>query len=75
MENAVIYGVATLGVAVVVIAVAFGISKIGRNAMDAIARQPEAAADIRTTMILAAALIEGIGFFAAVICLLIVLLK
>jgi len=39
--------------------------------MSAIARQPEAAGDIRTNMILAAALIEGVALFAIVVCLLV----
>jgi F-type H+-transporting ATPase subunit c len=56
-------GVATLGAGV-------GIGRIGGSAMDAIARQPEAVGDIRSNMIVAAALIEGVAFFAIVICLL-----
>ena len=50
-----------------------GIGKIGQGAMEGIARQPEAAGTIRTTMIIAAALVEGVAFFAVVICLLAVL--
>ena len=49
-----------------------GIGRIGGSAMEAIARQPEAVGDIRSNMIVAAALIEGAAFFALVICLLIV---
>ena len=48
-----------------------GIGNIGRDAMSAIARQPEVAGNIRTNMILAAALIEGVALFAIVVCLLI----
>lgn len=62
---------AALGAAIAVIGAALGIGKIGCAAMEAIARQPEAAGDIRTTMIVAAALIEGAAFFAIVVCLLI----
>lgn len=69
------YLAAAFGAAIVVVGASFGISHIGGKAMDAIARQPEASGDIRTGMILAAALIEGLGFFAAVICLLVILLK
>jgi F-type H+-transporting ATPase subunit c len=36
--------------------------------MDAIARQPEAAGTIQTNMLIAAALIEGVALFGAVIC-------
>ena len=51
-----------------------GIGQIGRGAVEAIARQPEAVGDIRSNMIVAAALIEGVAFFAIVVCLLIVFL-
>ena len=46
-----------------------GIGKLAASALEGIARQPEAAGTIRTTMIIAAALIEGLAFFALVICL------
>ena len=48
-----------------------GIGRIGGSAMEAIARQPEALGDIRSNMIVAAALVEGVAFFAIVVCLLI----
>ncbi len=48
----------------VVIGAGIGIGKIGGSAMDAIARQPEATGKIQTAMLIAAALIEGIGFAA-----------
>ncbi len=48
----------------------FAIARIGVAAMDAIARQPEEAKNIRTNMILAAALIEGLAFFGAIVALL-----
>ena len=41
-----------------------GIGRIGGSAMEAIARQPEAYGKIQTAMLIAAALIEGIGFAA-----------
>jgi F-type H+-transporting ATPase subunit c len=41
--------------------------------MEGIARQPEAGGEIRTTMIIAAALIEGVALFALVICILMAL--
>ena len=59
---------AVLSAAIAVFAAAFGISKIGKAAMEAIARQPEAAGNIRTSMIIVAALIEGVALFAVVIC-------
>ena len=53
-----------LGVAVAVIGAGLGIGKIGGSAMEAIARQPESAGDIRSNMIVVAALIEGVAFLA-----------
>jgi F-type H+-transporting ATPase subunit c len=62
---------AGIGAGVAVIGAGIGIGKIGGSAMDAIARQPEAVGDIRSNMVLAAALVEGAAFFAIVVCLLI----
>ena len=53
-----------VGAGLVVIGVGIGIGKIGGKAMEAIARQPEATGKIQTAMLIAAALIEGIGFAA-----------
>lgn len=53
-----------VGAGLVVIGVGIGIGRIGGSAMDAIARQPEATNKIQTAMLIAAALIEGIGFAA-----------
>lgn len=68
-------GLAKVGAAfaasVAVIGASLGISKIGSTALEAIARQPEAAGDIRSSMILAAALIEGVAMFAVVVCFLV----
>lgn len=36
--------------------------------MDAIARQPEASSDIRSNMIVIAALVEGVALFAVIVC-------
>ena len=62
---------AAIGAAITAIAAAFGIGNIGRSAIESIARQPEASGDIRSNMIISAALIEGVAFFAIVVCLLI----
>ena len=59
---------AALGAGLAVIGAGMGIGKIGQSAMDGIARQPEAAGDIRMNMIIAAALIEGAALFAIVVC-------
>ena len=65
---------AGLGAGIAAIGAGIGIGQIGRAAVEAIARQPEAVGDIRSNMIVAAALIEGVAFFAIVISLLIVVL-
>jgi F-type H+-transporting ATPase subunit c len=57
-------GLNFIGAGLIVIGAGLGIGKIGGSAMDAIARQPEASAKIQTAMLIAAALIEGIGFAA-----------
>ena len=64
---------AGIGAGLVVIGGGLGIGKLASSAMDASGRQPEAAGAIRTSMIIAAALIEGISLFALVICILLAL--
>ena len=59
---------AALGAAIAVIGAALGIGKIGSAAMEAIGRQLEAAGKVRTSMIIVAALIEGVALFAVAIC-------
>ncbi|MCO5251504.1 MAG: ATP synthase F0 subunit C [Candidatus Kapabacteria bacterium] len=68
--NSLAFLAAGLGAGLTVIGAGMGIGKLASSALEASGRQPEAAGDIRTTMIIAAALIEGIAMFAAVICLL-----
>jgi len=65
---------AGIGAGIAAIGAGIGIGQIGRSALESIARQPESAGDIRSNMIVAAALIEGVAFFAIVVCLLIVFL-
>lgn len=60
---------AGLGAGLVTLGGGLGIGRIGGQAMDGIARQPEAGGRIGTNMIIAAALIEGFTFFALVICM------
>ena len=64
---------AGIGAGLTVIGAAYGIGKIGAAAMEGTARQPEAGGAIRTGMIIAAALIEGLGFFGLIVCLLLAL--
>lgn len=66
-------GVAALGAGLAAVGAGMGIGRIGGSALESIARQPEAAGDIRANMILTAALIEGAAFFAMVVGLLVVL--
>ncbi|HEX2935623.1 MAG TPA: ATP synthase F0 subunit C [Bacteroidales bacterium] len=61
---------AALGAGIAAIGAGIGIGRIGGSALEAIARQPEAVGDIRSNMIVAAALIEGVAFFAIVVCFL-----
>ncbi|MCB9081907.1 MAG: ATP synthase F0 subunit C [Lewinellaceae bacterium] len=58
---------AALGAGLAVIGAGIGIGNIGAKAMDAIARQPEAVGDIRSNMILMAALIEGAALIAIIL--------
>lgn len=62
---------AAIGAGIAVIGAGISIGKIGSSAMEAIGRQPEASGDIRTSMILAIAFIEGIAIIALVVCLLV----
>ena len=64
-------GLAALGAALAVIGAGIGIGAIGKAAMEAIARQPEASNKIQTAMIIIAALLEGVGLFAVIVCMLV----
>lgn len=64
---------AALGAALVTLGAAMGISKISSSALEATARQPEIAGNAQTSMIISAAFVEGVSFFALVVCLLIAL--
>ena len=64
------YLAAGIGAGLVTFGAGLGIGKIASSAMDGIARQPEAAGQIQTAMLIAAALIEGIGLFGEVVCVL-----
>ena len=63
---------AGIGAGLAAIGAGLGIGRIGGSAVEGIARQPEAVGDIRSNMIVAAALVEGVAFFAIVICFLII---
>ena len=56
-----------LGAGLLVLGAGLGLGKIGGSAMEAIARQPEAAGKIQTAMIIIAALLEGLAFGALIL--------
>jgi len=70
MGNSLAHFAAGIGAGLAVVGGAAGIGRLAAAAMEGTARQPQAAGDIRTTMIIAAALIEGATLFAEVICVL-----
>ena len=65
---------AAIGVGIAAVAAGIGIGKIGGSAMEAIARQPESTGDIRSNMIVIAALIEGVAFLALIVCVLAIIM-
>lgn len=69
------YIAAGIGAGLVVLGAGFGLGKIGTAALEGSARQPEAAGDLRTTMIIIAALLEGAAMLGLVICLLTMVMK
>jgi F-type H+-transporting ATPase subunit c len=66
-------GLAGLGAGAAAIGAGLGVGRMGGSALEAMARQPEMAGDLRTNMIIAAALVEGVALFGAIICLLVAL--
>ena len=75
METALLYvaGAVLLGLAGVGVGVGVGV--LGARFLEGIARQPEAVGDLRTNMIIAAALVEGVALLGEIICVLIVVTK
>ena len=61
---------ACIGAGIAAIGAGLGIGRIGGSAMEAIARQPEAGGDIRSNMIVIAALVEGVALFGVIVCVL-----
>jgi F-type H+-transporting ATPase subunit c len=57
---------AAIGAGLAVIGAGIGVGQIGGKALEAIARQPEAIGDIRTNMLIAAALVEGVALMAII---------
>lgn len=75
LDAAMAYMGAGIGAGIAAIGAGIGIGNIGASALESMARQPEATGDIRSNMIVAAALVEGAVFFGIIVCLLVVLLK
>ena len=70
MNNlALAYFAAGIGAGLAVLGAGIGIGKLAAAAMDGTARQPSAGGDIRTSMIIASVLIEGVTLFAEVVCI------
>ena len=69
------YIAAGIGAGLTVIGAGLGLGKIGTAALEGTARQPEAGSDLRTTMIIIAALLEGAAMLGLVICLLTMIMK
>ncbi len=68
-QLALAYFAAGIGAGLAVLGAGIGIGRLAASAMDGTARQPSAGGDIRTSMIIAAALIEGVTLFAEVVCI------
>lgn len=65
---------AGFGAGITILGAAFGISMIAGKAVESMARQPEVAGNIQGAMIISAALIEGVSFFALIVCILVLVL-
>jgi len=66
-------GLAGLGAGAAAIGAGIGVGRIGGSALESMARQPEVIGDIRSSMIVAAALVEGVALFGVIVCLLVAL--
>ena len=65
-----ITGIAAIVAGLAAVGAGIGIGRIGGSALESMARQPEMMGDIRTNMIIAAALVEGVALFGVVVALL-----
>ncbi len=68
-DKGVILAAGCFAVGIIVIGVGLGIGKLAGNAVESISRQPEAGGRIVSAMLIAASLIEGVAFFAIVVCI------
>jgi F-type H+-transporting ATPase subunit c len=60
---------AGIGAGLAIVGVGLGVGRIGGSTVEAIARQPEVTGQVFTPMIITAAMVEGAGFFAVIVCL------
>lgn len=60
---------AAIGAGISVVGAALGIGIIGKAAMEAIARQPQASGKVQLAAIILGALIESVSLFAVVVCM------
>jgi F-type H+-transporting ATPase subunit c len=75
LEVGLAQGGGAIGAGLAAIGAGIGIGLIGKGAVESIARQPEAVGDIRTNMLLTAALIEGVALFGVIVGLLVAVAK
>ena len=68
--NNLAYSFLSAGIGAGLCVLGVGIGRLAASALDATGRQPAATGDIRTTMLIAAALIEGVGLFGLVVSIL-----
>ena len=73
MEAGMGQGLAGIGAGIAAIGAGIGVGRIGGSALEGMARQPETSGDLRSNMIVAAALVEGVALFAIIVCLLVAL--
>lgn len=74
--TAAFYGAAMgagIGAALTLVGAGLGFGKIGAAALESMARQPEAAGQIQTAMLIVAALLEGATFFSLIVCIIMAL--
>ena len=69
MDHSLAFLAAGLGMSIAALGTAIGIGMLASKALEGMARQPEAAGNIRTAMILAIAFVEAIALYALVVCL------
>jgi len=60
---------AAFGAGLVIIGAGYAFGKIGSCAVESMARQPEVAGNIQTAMLITAAMLEGVTFFALIVCI------